>query len=62
MQLESLNDVPLRQQLAMPGLPISERRQIAMIKEMMTKEAAASKTTQRQGKSFRIVPQSCMAE
>jgi len=34
----------------MPGVPISERRQIAMIREMMTVQAAASTATQPSGK------------
>jgi len=35
---------------AAPVMPISERRQMAMIREMMNKEAATSSQTQTSGK------------
>ena len=52
------DDMALRQSTGLavpPGMPISERQQMAMIREMMSKEAAASTETKLSGKLFRFV-------
>jgi len=52
------DDMALRQRTGLavpPGMPISERQQMAMIREIMSKEAAASTETKLSGKLFRFV-------